>query len=237
MVQYVIKRLNNVQFHMTQDTKHHILNNLNRLKYMGFNYLEPITFNTSTIVKENLPATLNSLHDIVSNCNLCSLSSNRKNILFGSGNKNADILFLGEAPTSVEDEKGNLLFGNSGDMIIKMCQNVLGKSIDDIYVVNILKCLPNKDIEDLKLEINTCLPYIRKQIDIIRPKIIVAFGHAYEYLIDDKKVMDELRGNVQYYNNTKVIVTFDPSFILRNPSLKIEVLKDLEKVKNLMESL
>ena len=222
---------------MTQDTKHYILNNLNQLKYMGFNYIEPITFNTSTFTQEKLPSSLESLHDIVINCNLCSLSSNRKNILFGTGNKKADILFIGLSPTPLEDENGNLLSGNSGDMIINMCQNVLGKSIDDIYVVNILKCLPNKDVDELKLEINTCLPYIRKQINIIRPKIIVAFGKAYEYLIDDEKPIDELRGNVQYYNNTKVIVTFEPSFILRNPSLKTEVLKDLEKVKNLMESL
>ncbi len=221
---------------MKKDTKNYILKNLQSLKYMGFSYLDPIKFNVDTSKEYDLPNDLETLKDLVKNCNLCSFSKTKKNIIFGEGNKNADLLFLNSAPTQMEDETGNILSGNSGDMLIKMCQNVLNLSIKDIYVANVLKCFPLKEINDCKSEINICKPYIQKQIDIIKPKIIVAFGDSFKYLTNETEQLENLRGNMYDYNGIKVIFTFHPSFILRNPSLKKEVLYDLQKIKLLMES-
>ncbi len=217
---------------MNQKTKNAILNNIQSLKYMGFEYLDPVQIDNSMIIQEKLPNTLESLHNIVENCNLCSLSKSRKNISFGMGNINANIMFLNLSPTHLEDESGNVFAGKSGEMLVNMCQKVLGLNIDDIYVANILKCF-SKDIVDL--EINICKPYVEKQIELIKPKVIIAFGNAYEYLINENKSLKEIRGIMQNYNNIKVMPTFDASYILRNPSFKKDVLKDLQKVKSLLE--
>ncbi len=230
----MIKSLNNVQFEMIQDTKNSILKNLQAMKYMGFEYLDPINLDITSTQQINLPENLNDLNNIVNNCNLCTLSKIRKNVLFGTGNVNSKVMFIGTSPSLIEDESASLLLGNSGDMLVKMCQNVLALNIDDIYVTNILKCFSNKEQSDNDLEVNTCKPYIQKQIDIISPEIIVLFGDAYEYLIKDTKSFKEVRGMIQNYNGIKVMPTFSPSFILRNPSFKKDVLEDLKKVKVLI---
>ena len=219
---------------MNQETKNSILNNLQTLQYIGFEYLEPIKLNKTIIKEEELPNEIGLLHDIVLNCNLCSLSKSRKNILFGSGNADANIMFLKLSPTHLEDESGNIFSGKSGEMLVNMCKNILDLNIDDIYVTNILKCF-SKDIVDK--DVNTCKSYIYKQIELIKPNIIITFGRAYEYLINETKSLKEIRGIVQNYNNIKVMPTFDPSYILRNPSFKKDVLEDLQKVKILMESI
>ena len=209
---------------MTQQ-QNNILKNLISLKYMGFNYLEPLDITHLKSTKQKLPDRLQSLNDIVSHCNLCEFSKTRKNILFGEGNVDADIMFLGLSPSSLDDESGNILSGNSGQMLIKMAQNILKVQIKDIYVVNILKCLPT-DITNISSQVQICKPYVKKQIDIINPKVIVVFGDICQSLIDS-----------QDYNNIKLIATYHPLFLLKNPSLKREALEDLKKVKNIIESL
>ena len=231
------KRANFVQLHMQQAMKNKILKNLSALKYMGFNYVDPIKLDNYSNIQYKLSDNLDTLKHVVSNCNLCSFSTNRKNVLFGEGDKNANIIFLNLAPTQLENDTGTSLSGNSGDMLVKMCENVLGVNIDDIYVVNILKCIPSKDIIDCEYEINTCKPYIQKQLDIISPKIIVAFGDSLGYLVGDIKPLEQIRGIVQDYNGIKIVPTYDSSYILRNPSLKKDVFLDLQKVKLMMDSL
>lgn len=205
---------------MTQQ-QNKILKTLISLKYMGFNYLEPLDITDLNSTKQELPNTLQSLNDMVSHCNLCEFSKTRKNILFGEGNVNADIMFLGLAPSSLDDESGNILSGNSGQMLIKMAQNVLGLQMKEIYVVNMLKCLPS-NVTNISLQVQICKPYLQKQIDIIQPKIIVVFGEVYSNL---------------NFNNIKLISTHHPSSLLKNPSLKKDVLEDLKKVKSIIESL
>jgi len=212
---------------MTQQ-QNNILKNLISLKYMGFNYLEPLDITHLKSTKQKLPDRLQSLNDIVSHCNLCEFSKTRKNILFGEGNVDADIMFLGLSPSSLDDESGNILSGNSGQMLIKMAQNILKVQIKDIYVVNILKCLPT-DIRNINSQIQICKPYLQKQIDIINPKVIVVF--------DNKNPLSEIRGVVQDYHNIKLIATYHPLFLLKNPSLKREALEDLKKVKSIIEAL
>jgi DNA polymerase len=212
-----------------------LIKNLKSLKYMGFKFVEQPNFSTPKQNLQQLPSGLDNLKTIVSNCHLCSFSKTRQNILFGIGNDKADIVFLGLAPSMLDDEDDNILSGNSGAMLIKIAQNVLKISIEDIYISNILKCTPNKN--DIDMEIDICKSYIKKQLDIIKPKIIVAFGDVYRYLVDEDKPLSKIRGIVQVYNDIKVMPTYHPSFILRNPSLKQELFEDIKKVKTLMESL
>jgi DNA polymerase len=200
---------------------------------MGFHYINQVSFDKFINIEE-LPNNLDDLEVVVSNCNLCSLSNSRKSVLFGKGNESADVMFMSLSPSLLEDESGDLVYGEKGEMLTKMSQNILGLSISDIYVLNILKCMPTHNSNYIEA-FSICKPYIQKQIDIINPKVIVAFGDVCKYLIDDTKILSKIRGIVQSYNGIKVVPTYDPLFILRNPSLKKDVLDDLEKVKSLME--
>ncbi len=216
---------------MQKTTQNKLINNLKALKYMGYEYINPISLGSYENIKYELPNNLKELENVVKNCNLCLFSKERKNTLFGKGNVNAKIIFLNLMPTQLENESGDLLSGNSGDMLVNMCQKVLGISIDNVYILNILKCKPPTNYKNIDLEINICKSYIYKQIDIIQPKIILAFGESYSYLTNDKKDILEIRGIFQEYKNIKIMPTFDPAFILRNPSYKNDVLEDLKKVK------
>jgi DNA polymerase len=220
---------------MTTIMQNNILSNLESLKYMGYRYIDNPVFSQNKTIDSALPNELEKLKNIVLNCNLCSLRNSRKSILFGEGFKNAQILFLGLHPSNLDDEKNKLLTGQTGKMIINMCQNILHIPIEKVYVLNILKCTPKLNSQDLSNEIKICTSYTLKQIEIINPKIIIAFGQTYEYLLNNNKHFNEVRGIIQQYNDIDVMSTYDPSYILRNPSYKKYVLEDLKKIKNLME--
>ncbi|MCK5109954.1 MAG: uracil-DNA glycosylase [Arcobacteraceae bacterium] len=221
---------------MKQKVKNVVLKNLQTLKYIGFEYTD-IKFDNYDDTQYDLPASLDTLENIVTNCSLCNFSQNNKNILFGEGKKDSNIVFLNLYSSSLQSENKNIFTGNSAKMLSKICLNVLGIPIDDVYIVNILKCIPSKNIEDCATEINTCRPYIQKQLDIINPKLIVAFGDSYNYLANCNKSLVQLRQETQEYNGIKVISTFHPTYILRNPSCKKDVFEDLQKAKSIMELL
>jgi DNA polymerase len=208
---------------MTKKEQKLLLKNFYTLKYIGFDYIHLTNFDIPSQSNLQLPNNLEELKNVVSNCHLCSFSKTRQNTLFGYGNKNANIMFVSLAPSVFEDESGDITYGNSKKMFENMAKNVLNISLEGVYMLNILKCIPNKD--DIETEIALCKPYIKKQIDIIKPKIIVMFGDIHKYLLQDIS------------SNIKVVSTYHPTFILRNPSIKKDVFEDLKKVKLLMESL
>ncbi len=220
-------------FIMKQIVKDAVLENLQALKYMGFEYIN-IKLDNYNKIQCDLPTSLETLENIVVNCSLCNFSQNNKNIIFGEGNKRSKIIFLNLYSLDLQNNK-NIFTGNSAKIISSICLNVLNITIEDIYIVNILKCVPTKNIENCNSEINICKPYIQKQIDIIQPKIIVAFGDSYNYLTNSNKSLEQLRESTQDYNGIKVISTYHPTHILRNPSCKKDVFEDFKKVKLLME--
>ncbi len=222
---------------MTINKKKILLDYLYKKKYMGFNYLKQFEIPQINKFNHALPFSLIELNEVVSNCNLCSLSTNRKNILFGKGNENSDILFLGLSPSKYEDECGELLTGNNGDMLINIIKNVLKIDINKVYISNILKCISQKDDKNIEYHIKTCIPYLEQQIKIIKPKIIVVFGDAYKYILNNDKSLEEQRHKIHTYNDSQLIITYHPSHLQRNPSLKKDVLEDLTKVKQIMESI
>ncbi len=210
-----------------------MLKKLLSLKELGFNYVEPVQeFKDDNI---SLPNDLNSLYQIVLNCHLCELSKTRQNVVFGEGNVNADIMFVGEGPGASEDAQGRPFVGRAGELLTKMIENVLYIPRSQVYIANIVKCRPPQNRTPLPKEALTCRPYLFKQIELIKPRLIVALGStAYRYLTDDTTPISRVRGHIIQKENYKIIPTYHPSYLLRNPSAKKEAYADMLKVKSFL---
>ena len=171
-------------------------------------------------------------------CHLCELSKSRHKVVFGEGNPQADILFVGEGPGASEDSSGKPFVGRSGELLTKMIENVLHITRSDVYITNIVKCRPPNNATPTPLQAHTCQLYLKKQIELIKPKLIIALGAtAYHYITGDETEISKIRGTQYRQDNYTVIPTYHPSYLLRNPSAKKEVFEDLLKVKELMEKL
>ena len=151
------------------------LKQLYTLKMFGEEYFEGFLVKDDEII--NMPEELKELNKMVQNCHRCNLSKTRKNVVFGEGNPNAQIMFIGEAPGREEDLQGKPFVGKSGEMITKMIQKVLLLKREDVYIANIIKCRPPQNRNPEIEEIDACKGYLLKQIEIIKPKIIVLLGN------------------------------------------------------------
>ena len=222
---------------MNKHKKLHILNTLYIYKSLGLKYIDniqDITQNNNST--KSLPNNLNNLQNIVQNCHLCQLSKTRKNVVFGEGDENADIMFIGEGPGATEDETGKPFVGKAGELLTKIIENVLFLQREQVYIANIVKCRPPNNRVPTPNEVESCLPYLLKQINLIKPKIIITLGAtAYNNLTNDKTSISKIRGEVLSFGNAKLIPTFHPSFLLRNPSAKKYVFADMKKVKRLKD--
>jgi len=201
---------------------------------LGFCYTSVIPFNDKDI-NLALPNDLNELQKQTTNCHLCPLSKTRTNVVFGEGNPNAKIMFVGEGPGANEDIQGKPFVGRSGELLTKMIENVLELKREDVYIANILKCRPPNNRTPHEEEAYTCLPYLQKQIELIKPSIVVSLGAtAYRYLTNDNTPITKIRGVLSTQKNYKLIPTYHPSYLLRNPSAKKEVFEDLKLIKSIM---
>ncbi len=214
--------------------KKRVLKNLYLLKWLGYEYIDPISFN-STENEISLPSDLTKLRELVLQCHLCSLSKTRKNVVFGEGDKNAELMFIGEGPGATEDETGRPFVGRAGQLLTKMIENVLEISRESVYIANIVKCRPPNNRVPTEEEAQTCIPYLKKQIELVNPRILVALGStSYRYLTGDTTPISKIRGEIVKYQNRLLIPTYHPSFLLRNPSKKKEVYMDLLKIKRVL---
>ncbi len=214
--------------------KKRVLKNLYLLKWLGYEYIDPISFN-STENEISLPNDLTKLRELVLQCHLCSLSKTRKNVVFGEGDKNAELMFVGEGPGATEDETGRPFVGRAGQLLTKMIENVLEISRESVYIANIVKCRPPNNRVPTEEEAQTCIPYLKKQIELVNPRILVALGStSYRYLTGDTTPISKIRGEIVKYQNRLLIPTYHPSFLLRNPSKKKEVYMDLLKIKRVL---
>ena len=209
------------------------LKQLYTLKMFGEEYFEGFLVKDDEIT--NMPEELRELNKMVQNCHRCNLSKTRKNVVFGEGNPDAEIMFIGEAPGREEDLQGRPFVGKSGDMVTKMIQKVLLLKREDVYIANIIKCRPPQNRNPEIEEIDACKGYLLKQIEIIKPKIIVLLGNiALHSLLNLNIGITKARGKLYDFNGIKVIPTFHPSYLLRNPSKKVETLQDLKFIKELL---
>jgi DNA polymerase len=216
-----------------------LLKELYAYKSIGLNYLDDIEgFATNSIKNsDTLPSSMVLLKQMVTNCHLCQLSKTRTKVVFGEGNLQASLLFIGEGPGASEDNTGRPFVGRAGELLVKIIENVLELKREDVYISNIVKCRPPGNRVPSDEEISECLPYLFRQIEIIKPSIIVTLGAtAYQNLTGDKTPISKIRGEVINFNGIKIIPTFHPSFLLRNTSVKKFVFFDMKKVKKLLEN-
>ncbi len=211
-----------------------LLKQLYKLKQLGYSYTSVVPFKEEE-PDLTLPNTLEKLKKQAHDCHLCLLSKSRTNVVFGEGDLNADLMFIGEAPGATEDRLGKPFVGRSGELLTKMIENVLHIKRDEVYITNIVKCRPTDNREPSATEAHTCQPFLLKQIELIRPKIIVALGAtAYHYLSGDETNISKVRGTIHKQNGYTLIPTYHPSYLLRNPSAKKDVFEDLKMIKELM---
>ncbi|MCX7192073.1 MAG: uracil-DNA glycosylase [Proteobacteria bacterium] len=167
------------------------------------------------------------LKEKVMGCELCGLRAGCTQTVFGSGNAAADWLFIGEAPGVDEDATGEPFVGHAGHLLDNMLLAIRLKR-SEVYIANVIKCRPPEDRHPHVGEIDACLPYLRRQIDLIRPKIIVALGKtAASALLETDATIASLRGQLHEYKGIPVVVTFHPAYLLRSPMEKAKAWQDL----------
>lgn len=209
------------------------LKRLHTLKQLGFDYTPLIELSKSSLV--TLPDTIEPLKKIVASCHLCDLGKSRTKSVFGEGNPEASLMFVGEGPGAQEDLSGRPFVGRAGEQLTKMIENVLEIDREEVYIANIVKCHPPNNRVPTPQEAHTCLPYLQQQIAMIRPKVIVPLGAtAFHYLTGDQSGITKVRGQIFEMETFKLVPTYHPSYLLRNPSAKKEAYLDLLKIKSLL---
>lgn len=171
------------------------------------------------------------LEKAVSGCTLCPLHCARKQTVFGTGNRQAEIMFVGEAPGAEEDKQGKPFVGRAGQLLTRMLSSV-DIERETVFIANILKCRPPGNRDPLPEEVHTCTPYLEQQIQLIKPKLLVALGrYAAQYLTKTGNTpLSRLRGKTHVYEALQVplIVTYHPAYLLRNPKDKKKSFEDLQ---------
>ena len=171
---------------------------------------------------------LNSIKD----CLECPLGKTRKNIVLGMGNPNADIVFVGEAPGKEEDLQGLPFVGRSGKLLDKMLFSI-NLSRDDVYILNVLKCRPPDNRDPSKMEIEKCEPYLKRQLKIIKPKLIVALGRISAMtILRTKESLTNMRNQIFDYEGIDFLVTYHPAALLRNPNFKKYAWEDFKLIRD-----
>jgi DNA polymerase len=208
-----------------------LLQNLYRLKMIGFEYCEHFSINEKN--PDTKPNDLKELNQTIKSCHLCDLNKSRTQSMSGFGNENADLMFIDFSVSSNEDNLNSYYVGRSGESLIKMCQNVLETDINETYFTHCVKCKPLNLSTPSPSECKSCKPYLLWQIEFINPKVIVTLGQdSYENLTGDVGNFESVRGHVIEFKNSKLIPIYHPGFLLRNPELKKVTLNDLKTIKS-----
>lgn len=175
------------------------------------------------------------LSRFVSTCTRCPLSEGRTQTVFGSGSSESKIIFIGEAPGREEDIQGLPFVGRAGQLLTKILASV-GLSRDEVYITNILKCRPPNNRDPSEEEIRACDPYLRRQIELIRPVLICALGRiAGQNLLQTNASLSALRHGEHHYDDIRVFVMYHPAALLRNPNLKRAAWEDIQMVRRLYD--
>ena len=183
----------------------------------------------------NVSFSLEEVGQELGDCTRCKLSGSRTNIVFGEGSPNAPLVFVGEAPGREEDLVGKPFIGEAGKLLTRIIQAIDLKR-EDVYITNVVKCRPPNNRNPQPDEIKTCLPFLIKQLQVIRPRIICALGRfAAQTLLGTTEKISSLRGNIYEFQNSKVVPTFHPASLLRNPQWKRQVWEDMQLIQRLLE--
>jgi uracil-DNA glycosylase family 4 len=180
--------------------------------------------------------TLRVIREDLGDCTRCKLhGQGRTQIVFGVGNPSADLMFVGEAPGGDEDIQGIPFVGRAGQLLTRIIE-AIGLTRDEVYIANVIKCRPPGNRNPDPDEVEQCEPFLFRQIDAIKPRVIVALGtFAAKTLLKTQDPISRLRGRVYEYRGAKLIPTFHPAFLLRSPDRKRDVWEDMKKVRALLE--
>lgn len=181
--------------------------------------------------------TLDELNAKINTCTKCGLSKLRTNFVFGVGSPNADVVVIGEAPGADEDAQGEPFVGRAGQLLNKILE-ATGFKREDVFILNILKCRPPGNRNPEPDEAELCRPYLDKQLKLINPKLLLLLGKvASETLLKTKEPLNKLRGKVHDYKGWKLMITFHPAALLRNPNWKRPTWEDMQQFKALYEEM
>jgi DNA polymerase len=181
--------------------------------------------------------TLDDIRNDLGDCTRCKLHSGRTTLVFGAGNPDATLMFVGEGPGRDEDLQGVPFVGRAGQLLTKIIASI-GLTRDQVYIANVVKCRPPSNRNPEPDEVQTCEPFLFRQLDAIQPKVVVALGaFAVRTLLRTDQAISRLRGQVYDYRGAKLVPTFHPAFLLRSPDRKRDVWEDMKKVRALLESL
>jgi uracil-DNA glycosylase len=179
--------------------------------------------------------TLEELRAAIGDCQRCKLASGRTHLVFGVGNPKANLMFIGEGPGRDEDLQGEPFVGRAGQLLNDIITKGMGLKRQDVYIANVVKCRPPENRNPEPDEVASCEPFLKKQIDLVRPEIIIALGKfAVQTLLQTKAPITKLRGHWHQYHGIRLMPTFHPAYLLRNPGDKKLVWQDIKKVINEM---
>jgi DNA polymerase len=180
-------------------------------------------------------ATLASVREELGDCRRCGLGGLRRNLVFGEGNEKAELVFVGEAPGEEEDRQGRPFVGRAGQLLTRIIE-AMGLSRKDVYICNILKCRPPGNRNPEPEEIAACEPFLVRQIEAIRPRVICALGtFSARTLLKVPDPISRIRGRFYSYHGIRLMPTYHPAYLLRNPSFKKQVWEDVREIMKCLD--
>jgi uracil-DNA glycosylase family 4 len=186
--------------------------------------------------KKVSPESLKEIRSDLGDCQRCRLSKSRKNIVFGTGDPDARLMFVGEGPGYEEDQSGEPFVGAAGRLLTKIIE-AINRSREQVYICNIIKCRPPGNRNPMPDEIETCIPFLKRQIESVKPDMICALGtFAAQSLLGTSAPISKLRGCFHDYSGIKVLPTYHPAYLLRNPDKKRDVWEDMKKLMKALDS-
>ncbi len=167
-------------------------------------------------------------------CTRCTLHERRTNLVFGVGNPNAELMFIGEGPGFEEDRQGIPFVGPAGQLLTKII-SAIDLSRDDVYIANVVKCRPPRNRDPEPEEVAECRPFLNRQVDTVKPKVICALGRiAAQNLLETEEGITRIRGRIYSYRGAKLVPTFHPAYLLRNAEKKRECWEDMKLIRRLL---
>ena len=181
--------------------------------------------------------TLEDLNKLICNCTKCDLHKGRNKFVFGVGNPKADVLLIGEGPGAEEDKQGEPFVGRAGKLLNDILK-AINFTREEVYIANVVKCRPPGNRTPLPDEMESCMPYLVKQIELIKPKLILCLGLvAAGAVLKKKDSLGKMRGKIFEFNNIKVMVTYHPAALLRNPNFKRDCWEDVQAFRKLYDEI
>jgi uracil-DNA glycosylase len=203
------------------------------LKATGTSFVDPVSINPSPVDEtKSLPQNLDALHKLISGCYLCDLSKSRREVLVSHGQANSGLMIIGDFPSLAEDNDG-MFAGKSGQMLKDMIEKVLMLSVEDVYFTHAVKCMPASGKKPLQNESKSCQPFYLKQIELIKPKLIMTLGSfSYNLLTNEQGDFQKDKGVIMPFYECQLIAIEHPHVLITNPDSKKATMKELLQIKS-----